>query len=66
MATAFALHPTHDWSVTFYVDGRKIRSPVYSKGHWETRKIEAMISKDGDQLVEGKLTFAKLVCEKRA
>jgi len=66
MATAFALHPTHDWSVTFYVDGRKIDNPVYSKGHWKTRKIKTLVSKDGDQLVEGNLTFAKLVCEKRA
>ena len=64
MATAFALHPTHDWCIRFYVDGRRIRSPVYSKGHWKTRKIEAMVSKDGDQLVKGKLTFAKLVCER--
>ena len=64
MATAFALHPAHDWNIECNVDGRKIRSPVYSKGHWKTRKIEAMVSKDGDQLVKGKLTFAKLVCER--
>ena len=62
MKSAILYQPMHDWKAVLFVDGRKIDRRAKKRGGNDPLKVDMIVSMEGGRLVQGRLTFAKLVC----
>jgi hypothetical protein len=58
----FGIGPNPAWGSTIHVDGRMIARSVRKLPQIGLERVRRMVSQENGKLVEGRLTFAKLVC----
>jgi hypothetical protein len=54
-------HPKHDWRLSVHVDGRLISCCAIVRYRTSVKKISSIASREDGKLVQGRLSFARLV-----